>query len=102
MTSDILDLILPDIPRFYTALAEWLACFVCMYWAKRRIRGWKFIVFSGTALIIQSVFLMVTEGMEGIWWILCMAIAIGMMYLYIRICSGIAILPIISGGTRPG
>ena len=48
MTSDILDLILPDIPRFYTALAEWLACFVCMYWAKRRIRGWKFIVFSGT------------------------------------------------------
>lgn len=87
MTQDIFNLVLPNIPRVYTALAEWMACFVCVYWTKRRIRGWKFMALSVAALVIQSLFLMVTEGLNGIWWLLCMATAVGMMYLYIKTCS---------------
>lgn len=80
--------VLPDIPRFYTALAEWLACFLSLFWTNRRLKGAKFAAVSFAALVIQTVFLVVTDRLEGILWFVCMAAAIGMMYLYIYICSG--------------
>lgn len=30
MSTEIMYEVLPDIPRFYTALAEWLACLICI------------------------------------------------------------------------
>ena len=79
--------ILPDIPRFYTALAEWLACLVCICGTKRRLTGWKFAGASVVILGIQSVFFVLTKEMCGILWLLCMAIAVGVMYFYIMISS---------------
>ena len=37
----VVNIVLPDIPRIYTALAEWLACLICISEVKRRIGGWK-------------------------------------------------------------
>lgn len=37
---------LPDIPRFYTALAEWAACVTMILTVKRRTGGWKLAAVS--------------------------------------------------------
>ena len=89
MTMEMFEQVLPDIPRFYTALAEWLACFVCVYWTKRRLRGWRFGLFSAGALVVQSMFLIMTKGQKDFLWILCMAAAVAMMYFYIMMVSDV-------------
>lgn len=78
---------LPDIPRFYTALAEWLSCLICLMGVKRRLTGWKFTLTAAGTLLVQTVFLTLTPGLDNLLWILCMATAIGIMYLFIYICA---------------
>lgn len=77
--------ILPDIPRLYTALAEWLACMLCIFEMKRRFTGWKFVGIAAGVLAAQTTFLELTGGIEGIWWMVFMAGAVGLMYLFIMI-----------------
>ncbi|MCI6465514.1 MAG: GHKL domain-containing protein [Faecalicatena sp.] len=86
MGQTAMNVILPDIPRFYTALAEWLACILCILEMKRRIKGWKLIAISAAALVLQAVFLTMTKGLDDFWWILCMAAAVGLMYLFLFLC----------------
>ena len=86
MGETVVNMILPDIPRLYTALAEWLACILCMVEMKRRINGWKLVTISAAALFVQALFLSVTKGLDDFWWILCMAAAVGLMYLFLFIC----------------
>lgn len=83
---------LPDIPRIFTALAEWLACILCICELKRKIGGGKLITVSLTFLSLQSVFLVMTDGMQGGFWILCMIIAVAMMYGYILVCCDISMI----------
>ena len=44
--------LIPNIPRLYTALAEWLACvlYICKY-SKRRSGGWLWGILLGLSLI---------------------------------------------------
>lgn len=86
MNQTDINLILPDIPRLYTALAEWLACILCILEMKRRINGWKLALTSAGALILQAAFLTLTKGLGDFWWILCMAAAVGLMYLFLFLC----------------
>ena len=76
--------ILPDIPRFYTALAEWLSCLICMREALRRYTGWKFWGIAAAAFVFQSVFLIFTGGLEGPLWMLCMMTAVFLMFCFLR------------------
>lgn len=80
--------ILPDIPRFYTALAEWLSCLLCMRELVRRYSGWKFWGIAGTVFLVQSVFLVLTGGLEGPVWLMCMAAAVFLMFCFLRISCG--------------
>lgn len=86
MSETALQMILPEIPRVFTAFAEWLACILCIMEMKRRITGWKLAGVCGLALVIQAVFLELTNGLENVLWILCMAAAVGLMYLFIFVC----------------
>lgn len=86
MSAAEMQLVLPDIPRTFTAIAEWLACLLCIFEMKRKISGWRLAGISFAVLIIQAAFLEVTESMEGVWWMLCMATAVGMMYGFIYFC----------------
>lgn len=79
---------LPDIPRIYTAIAEWLACVLCIYEMKPRLRGWKLRLVSLCALGVLCLLLVPTPGLEGILWILCMTGAAGIMFAYMYICCG--------------
>lgn len=79
---------LPDIPRLYTALAEWLACLVylplisCKRWTGRT---WTAL---GLALVWQSVFLAVTRDLPIAWWVPCMIAAQLFMYMLLLYCGG--------------
>ena len=84
-----LNMMLPDIPRIYTALAEWMACILCIMEVKRRVKGWKFVGISAGALLWQAIFLQITANLKGIFWILCMVLAVGFMYLFIIACCEI-------------
>lgn len=81
--------VLPDIPRLYTALAEWLACMMLILYVKKRLRGLKLAILGGSALTIQSVFLVATGGREGLWWLLCMTAAIAMMIVFIYLACDV-------------
>ena len=79
--------ILPGIPRVYTALAEWLACVQCIHEVRTGSVGKRFRWISLLFLIFQAVFLTLTQDLDGVLWILCMATAVLSMYLFIRICG---------------
>ncbi len=74
-----------DIPRIYTALAEWLACMTYCLVLKRKVNNNIFSFYSFIALAIQSVFLVYTKNLPVIFWIPCMLIAVGFMYVFLYI-----------------
>lgn len=78
--------LLPDIPRFYTALAEWLACMTFIFVLKRRITGWKLAAVSGMALLVQSVFLVYTQNIRLWLWLPCMMTAVLLMTGFLFLC----------------
>lgn len=75
-----------DIPRLYTALAEWLACLTYCLVMKRKVKNEDFILVTILCLIIQSMFLVLTKGLPVIFWVPCMLIAVGIMYAYMAFC----------------
>ncbi|MBU5671406.1 ATP-binding protein [Paenibacillus brevis] len=75
--------VLPDIPRLYTALAEWLACIVYILPLKKHLKLRGLLLFSVVFLLIQSVFLLLTKELPIYFWIPCMITAIAMMFLFI-------------------
>lgn len=81
---------LPDIPRLYTALAEWLACMICIMEQRQRFAKWKVWGVLALALPGQTVFLVLTKGQTGFLWFFYMAVALLMMYLLIWGCSDIS------------
>ena len=48
---------MPDIPRFYTAFAEWLACMIFILPLKKRTGKIQTAFIMTGALLIQGVFL---------------------------------------------
>ena len=54
---------MPDIPRFYTALAEWLACMIFILPLKKRMDKQRTVLLMAGALVVQSVFLVVTGNL---------------------------------------
>ena len=71
-----------DIPRIYTALAEWLACLTYCMVMKRKVKNEDFVLVTILSLIVQSMFLVLTKGLPVFFWIPCMLIAVGLMYAY--------------------
>ncbi len=71
-----------DIPRIYTALAEWLACMTYCTVVKRKLSDGKFWGYSIIALAIQSSFLVFTKNLSVVFWIPCMLIAVVFMYIF--------------------
>lgn len=67
--------VLPDIPRLFTAFAEWGSCIVMLQTMKQRHEGWKRIGFYALALLVQAGFLVLTDDAERWLWALCMLFA---------------------------
>ena len=87
-TADIIS-VLPDIPRIITALAQWLSCLVCIFSVKRRINGLRAAGISACFLVLQCIFMVVTDNYEGLMWNICMAGAVLLMFCFIMVCADI-------------
>ena len=86
----MMDHIMPDIPRFYTALAEWMACMLFILPLKKRMDKQKTILLMTGALAVQSVFLVVTGNLAIYFWIPCMVIAVILMIGFIYGCCDVS------------
>lgn len=77
-------LLYQDIPRVYTAIAEWCACvvFLCSI-RKDKLKSIKFWIISTIILVLQILFLEFTGNVPTSLWIPCMAVAVGIMYAYL-------------------
>jgi len=81
-----------DIPRVYTAVAEWSACIVFLLLLRRRFDKYRSVALSVTFLIVQAAFMQLTDGVVLGLWIPCMMIAFGLMVLLIYLMSRLNIL----------
>lgn len=82
--------VVPDIPRLYTALAEWSACLVFIMLIRKRISKRRVAGVSAAALVIQSVFLVLTDEVWIIFWLPCMMLAVLFMMIFIYSCCDIS------------
>ena len=80
---------LPDIPRFYTAAAQWLACLVFIaVCAEQRFRKSKLIIISTIFLAAQSLLLITTVQAQGALWLLFMMLSWVFMFSFIySVCA---------------
>lgn len=70
-----------DIPRVWTALAEWGACMVYLYLVKyEKHRDVVFWAKCAGVLAVQVLFLIFTGDLATVFWIPCMAAAVAIMY----------------------
>ncbi|MBQ3558170.1 MAG: GHKL domain-containing protein [Agathobacter sp.] len=77
---------IPDIPRIYTAIAEWVACLVFIAVLRPRFGRKKIIAISIVVLIAQAIFMHLTGNVSLWFWIPCMLLAYLNMTLFIYAC----------------
>ncbi|HJA20877.1 MAG TPA: GHKL domain-containing protein [Candidatus Mediterraneibacter ornithocaccae] len=70
-----------DIPRIFTAAAQWGACMVYVLILKKRFGRIKTILLSLPFLILQCVLLLSTENLSPIWWTPVLAAALALMWI---------------------
>ena len=85
-----MDPIYQDIPRIYTALAEWAACMVYVLILGSTQKKWKTGLISAAALLAQTAFLELTGEVPLIWWLPCMVMAVILMYLLLFLGGGLS------------
>ena len=81
--------IMPDIPRFYTALAEWLACMIFILLLKKKKGKIQTLFVMAGTLLIQGVFLVLTGDITLFWWVPCMILAVLLMVGFIFVCCDV-------------
>ncbi len=75
-----------DIPRIYTAIAEWGSCLVYLYMLKReKMKSVHFLIGVLLMLALQSIFLTATGSVSEVLWIPCMIIAVAIMYVFLMV-----------------
>ena len=86
---------LSDIPRLFTAAAEWCACLTVIAKYPRRCGGLRLWGLLGLGLAGQCLFMMLTDALPLWLWLPCMAAAVGMMLALIAACCD---MPLASAG----
>ena len=78
----------PTIPRYFTALAEWLNCmiFILILREQRRLQGRKLAAVCALGLAILTAELMITEALPATLWLLGMAGAVCIMMGLLAAC----------------
>ncbi len=84
-----MDYVLPDIPRYYTAIAEWASSLMFVLLLKHRVEKRKFVLFSAVAFVVQMAFLVLTKDVPIYLWIPCMILAVGLMITFLYVVCDI-------------
>lgn len=87
----MIDHLMPDIPRLYSAIAEWLACMIFILPFKKRFSKIKTGVIMAVMLVVQSGFMVVTEDVSLFFWIPCMMVAVFLMLFFIYVSCAIEV-----------
>lgn len=80
-----------DIPRLYTALAEWICCMLFCILIPRKVDNRKWGMAAGTILVIQCLWLVLTDNVPRFMWISCMLVAIGLMLLMCHLILDVSV-----------
>lgn len=72
-----------DIPRYYTAIAEWLCCMLFCFFYRRKVKPVVFTGIAAAVLLLLTGWLMLTGEVPTLLWIPCMIIAILIMLLFL-------------------
>lgn len=78
---------IPDIPRLYTALAEWLSCMVIVLSLKPAIGRYKMALLSALYLGVLIAFMELTANVVLWLWLPCMLAAFLLMTTFIFLCT---------------
>ena len=78
---------IPDIPRLYTALAEWLSCLVIVLSLKPAISRYKVALLSLLYLGVLIAFLELTANIVLWLWLPCMLAAFFLMTGFVFLCT---------------
>lgn len=78
--------LLPDIPKLYTALAEWLGCLVYILLMRKRFKGFRLAALLAAGLALQCVINMIAGSMHPTFWLGWMLLAFAGMYALIYLC----------------
>ena len=78
---------IPDIPRLYTALAEWLSCIMIILLLKPKIQKPKLILYAALYLGVLVAFMELTATVLIWLWIPCILAAFISMTAFIRLCT---------------
>lgn len=78
---------IPDIPRLYTALAEWLSCLIIVLSLKPSVKRKKLILYSLVYLAFLIAFMEITATVVIWLWLPCMLVAFMLMTGFIYLCT---------------
>lgn len=81
--------VMPDIPRYYSAIAEWMSCMLFVVLLKHRFSGRRTVLLAAGALALQVAFMVLTGDVPIYLWIPCMIFAVVLMILYIYLLCDI-------------
>ena len=79
--------VIPDIPRIYTALAEWLSCLMVVLLLKPKVEKTRMIIYSALYLGILIAFMELTANVVIWLWIPCMLAAFMLIVAFIYVIS---------------
>lgn len=80
-----------NIPRIYTALAEWLSCMVFFLVLPRKVSHAKFAGIAAIALAAQCLLLVSTERALIYFWFPIMVAAVFLMYLFMSFVGNLSV-----------
>lgn len=84
-----METVMPDIPRYLSAIAEWTACLLFVVLLKNRFSRGRTILLAAGALVIQIAFMVLTGDVPIYLWIPCMIFAVVLMIFYIYLLCDI-------------
>lgn len=90
----------PDIPRLYTALAEWGACMIYCFLLPGRHGRVRSVLTAVIALFIQGLFMQLTDDVPLFFWIPCMIVAFCLMLLFLYLETRTSFINIFYYGTK--
>lgn len=85
------EMIMTNIPRSYTAIAECLSCFIFVRLLRNRFAKKKIIFLEILFLILQTGFMTATENIDLYLWVPCMVAAAVLMMVHMYCCCEIHI-----------
>lgn len=83
-----------DIPRYYTAIAEWLCCMLYCLRGPRSLGAPTTAVVAVVTLVIQTGWLVLTGNVPVILWMPCMLAAILCMYMFLYVTLEVSIMAV--------